>query len=79
VVHGKVITAAGVSARIDMALTLAATEAGEVEAQALQLVIGYDPQPPVQPGSLEKADRRTRQRAAGASPRDREPALRAPT
>ena len=63
VVDGKVITAAGVSAGIDMALTLAAVEAGEDEARALQLVIGYDPQPPVQSGSLEKASRPTRMRA----------------
>jgi putative intracellular protease/amidase len=43
VVEGKVITAGGVSAGIDMALTLAAREAGEDEARALQLVIEYDP------------------------------------
>jgi transcriptional regulator GlxA family with amidase domain len=42
VVEGKVITAAGVSAGIDVALRLAALEAGEDEARALQLVIEYD-------------------------------------
>lgn len=42
---GKVITAAGVSAGIDMALHLARREAGDDLARALQLVIEYDPQP----------------------------------
>jgi transcriptional regulator GlxA family with amidase domain len=43
---GNVITAAGVSAGIDMALTLAARVAGEEHARAIQLGIEYDPQPP---------------------------------
>ena len=38
-------------------------EAGEDEARALQLVIEYDPQPPYDSGSLEKAEPETRQRA----------------
>ncbi len=63
VVEGNVITAAGVSAGIDMALKLAAMEAGEDEARALQLVIEYDPDPPFDSGSLEKADSDTRRRA----------------
>lgn len=63
VVDGDVITAAGVSAGIDMALTLAAYEAGEREARALQLVIEYDPQPPYDAGSLAKADSETERRA----------------
>jgi transcriptional regulator GlxA family with amidase domain len=63
VVEGKVITAAGVSAGIDMALTLAGRLAGEDEAQALQLVIEYDPRPPYDSGSLEKAAPQTHQRA----------------
>ncbi len=49
--EGKVITAAGVSAGIDMALTLAAEIAGEELAQAIQLGIEYDPQPPFGSGS----------------------------
>jgi len=53
--RGKVITAAGVSAGIDMALTLAAHIAGDRTAQAIQLSIEYDPQPPFDTGSLEKA------------------------
>lgn len=63
VVHGKVITAAGVSAGIDMALTLAALEAGEAEARALQLAIEYDPQPPSDAGSFTTADPVLHQRA----------------
>jgi putative intracellular protease/amidase len=54
--QGKVITAAGVSAGIDMALTLAARVVGEDAAKAIQLVIEYDPQPPFDSGSVEKAD-----------------------
>jgi putative intracellular protease/amidase len=63
VVEGKVITAAGVSAGIDMALTLAEAIAGADEARALQLVVEYDPRPPYDTGSLEKADPPTRERA----------------
>jgi putative intracellular protease/amidase len=63
VIEDKVITAAGVSAGIDMALILAAREAGEDEARALQLIIEYDPQPPFDSGSLEKAEVKTQQRA----------------
>jgi putative intracellular protease/amidase len=54
--QGKVITAAGVSAGIDMALTLAARVAGEEAAKAIQLAIEYDPQPPFDSGSVQKAD-----------------------
>jgi transcriptional regulator GlxA family with amidase domain len=52
---GKVITAAGVSAGIDMALVLAAKIAGELAARSLQLAIEYDPAPPFASGSLDKA------------------------
>jgi transcriptional regulator GlxA family with amidase domain len=55
VIEGKIITAAGVSAGIDMALTLVAREAGEAAAQAIQLGIEYDPQPPFNAGSPAKA------------------------
>ncbi len=51
----KVLTAAGVSAGIDMALRLAQLEAGDTVAQAIQLGIEYDPQPPFDSGSPEKA------------------------
>jgi len=53
---GKVITAAGVSAGIDMALILSSKIAGEKFAQAIQLGIEYDPDPPFDVGSPEKAD-----------------------
>jgi transcriptional regulator GlxA family with amidase domain len=53
--QGKIVTAAGVSAGIDMALFLAAQIAGDQVAQAIQLGIEYDPQPPFDCGSLEKA------------------------
>jgi putative intracellular protease/amidase len=53
--QGKVITAAGVSAGIDMALTLAAREAGDDVAKAIQLGIEYDPDPPFDSGSPDKA------------------------
>lgn len=48
---GKIVTAAGVSSGIDMALTLAAALAGPDVAQAIQLSIEYDPQPPFAAGS----------------------------
>jgi putative intracellular protease/amidase len=53
--QGKVITAAGVSAGIDMALTLAARIAGDEVAEAIQLGIEYDPEPPFDAGSVAKA------------------------
>jgi transcriptional regulator GlxA family with amidase domain len=53
---GKVITAAGVSAGIDMALTLTAKIAGAPFAQAMQLAIEYDPKPPFDTGSPKKVD-----------------------
>ncbi len=52
---GKVITAAGVSSGIDMGLTLAARVAGEDFAKAIQLGIEYDPHPPFDAGSPDKA------------------------
>ena len=52
---GKTITAAGVTAGIDMALYLVGREAGPEVAQAVQLGIEYDPDPPFDSGSPEKA------------------------
>jgi transcriptional regulator GlxA family with amidase domain len=52
---GKTITAAGVTAGIDMALHLVAREVGPEVAQAIQLGIEYDPDPPFDSGSPEKA------------------------
>ena len=48
---GKMITAAGVSSGIDMALVLAARVAGDDVARAIQLSIEYDPAPPFDAGS----------------------------
>lgn len=53
--QGKVVTAAGVSAGIDMALVLASRIAGDEVAQAIQLGIEYDPQPPFNAGSAATA------------------------
>jgi transcriptional regulator GlxA family with amidase domain len=53
--QGKIITAAGVSAGIDMALSLVALERGEEMAQTIQLLIEYDPQPPFNTGTRSKA------------------------
>jgi putative intracellular protease/amidase len=53
--QGKVIPAAGVSSGIDMALVLAARLAGDEVAEAIQLAIEYDPQPPFDSGSTAKA------------------------
>jgi transcriptional regulator GlxA family with amidase domain len=52
---GKTITAAGVSAGIDMALHLVGRSVGPEVAQAVQLGIEYDPQPPFDSGSPAKA------------------------
>jgi putative intracellular protease/amidase len=54
--QGKTITAAGVSAGIDMALHLADEIAGKEVAQVIQLIIEYDPKPPFDSGSIAKAD-----------------------
>jgi putative intracellular protease/amidase len=53
--QGKVVTAAGVSSGIDMALTLASRIASDEVAMAIQLAIEYDPQPPFAAGSVSKA------------------------
>ncbi|MFE7540926.1 DJ-1/PfpI family protein [Streptomyces platensis] len=55
VFDGKYVTAAGVSSGIDMGLTLAGRIAGDTVAQTIQLGIEYDPQPPYDAGSPEKA------------------------
>ncbi len=53
--QGKIITSAGVSSGIDMALLLTAKISGEEFAKAIQLSIEYDPQPPFDAGSPQKA------------------------
>jgi transcriptional regulator GlxA family with amidase domain len=51
----RIITAAGVSSGIDMALRLVEVLVDRTAAEAVQLAIEYDPQPPVDSGSLKKA------------------------
>lgn len=55
VMDGKLVTAAGVTAGIDMALHLVGREVGPEVAEAVQLGIEYDPQPPFDSGSEAKA------------------------
>ena len=68
--RGKVVTSAGVSSGIDMALTLTGLIAGEEFAKSVQLWIEYDPQPPHDTGSVAKAGpeltERTRELMAGS-------------
>jgi transcriptional regulator GlxA family with amidase domain len=66
--QGKVITAAGVSSGIDMALRLAELLAGRDVAQAVQLSIEYDPQPPFDVGSPAKAPAHVRELVARVRP-----------
>ena len=56
---GKVLTAAGVSAGLDMALYLVGQLCGEGRAQAQQLLMEYDPQPPYASGNADQADANT--------------------
>ncbi|MFC7303582.1 DJ-1/PfpI family protein [Streptomyces monticola] len=55
VFDGKYVTAAGVSSGIDMGLALAGRIAGDRTARSVQLLIEYDPQPPYDAGSPDKA------------------------
>jgi len=55
VFDGKYVTAAGVSSGIDMGLALAGRIAGDEVAQAIQLGIEYDPHPPYDAGSPDRA------------------------
>ncbi|WP_081238717.1 DJ-1/PfpI family protein [Streptomyces viridosporus] len=55
VTDGKYVTAAGVSSGIDMGLTLLGRIAGDDHARAVQLLTEYDPQPPYDAGSPQKA------------------------
>jgi putative intracellular protease/amidase len=64
VVHsGKIATAAGVSSGIDLALWLAGEIAGRERAEAIQLVIEYDPHPPFDSGHMSKASKETQKLA----------------
>ncbi|MBD0693052.1 DJ-1/PfpI family protein [Streptomyces sp. CBMA123] len=74
---GGIVTAAGVSSGIDMALRLAELIAGRVAAEAFQLAIEYDPQPPFDSGSYAKASTEAKEYLANgphrsaARPQDR--------
>jgi transcriptional regulator GlxA family with amidase domain len=61
--EGTHVSAAGVSAGIDMALSLTERVHGRDLAEALQLIIEYDPEPPFDSGSPEKATPRIRRLA----------------
>ncbi|MTE16010.1 DJ-1/PfpI family protein [Nocardia aurantiaca] len=78
IVHsGKIATAAGVSAGIDLGLWLVGTIAGEEVAQMTQLYIEYDPHPPYDTGHPDKAPadllRKTRLEATKRSAKPRVP------
>lgn len=58
--QGRIITAAGVSAGIDMSLYLTQQLQGTLVAKVIQLGIEYDPRPPFRSGSLQRAGWLTR-------------------
>jgi transcriptional regulator GlxA family with amidase domain len=66
VTSGRVATGAGVSAGIDLALTLAADIAGAEMAETIQLSIEYDPHPPFDAGSPSKAPKSIYDKAVAA-------------
>ncbi|MFD5698613.1 DJ-1/PfpI family protein [Streptomyces lasiicapitis] len=66
--NDRVITSAGVSSGIDMAVRLAALLTDDVTAQAIQLYTEYDPQPPFATGSVTKAPPEVLERARTLSP-----------
>ncbi|PJE07519.1 DJ-1/PfpI family protein [Mycobacterium sp.] len=71
IVHeGNIITSAGVSAGLDLALWLAAQLGGEGRAKAIQLAIEYDPQPPFDSGHMSKASATTKASATALLSKD---------
>ncbi len=71
VVHeGDIVTSAGVSAGIDLALWLAGQIAGEGRAKTIQLAIEYDPQPPFDSGHMSKASAATKAAATALLSRE---------
>lgn len=71
VVHeGDIVTSAGVSAGIDLALWLAAQIGGDERAKVIQLSIEYDPQPPFDSGHVAKASAKTKAAATALTVRD---------
>ena len=71
--HERFITAAGVSAGIDMSLALLAKLRGEQLAKAVQLSIEYDPQAPFDSGTPAKAGPELVERVRAAAARSLEP------
>ncbi|MFV0260775.1 MAG: DJ-1/PfpI family protein [Acidimicrobiales bacterium] len=63
----RIITAAGVSSGIDMALRLVELLVDRTAAEAAQLMIEYDPQPPFHAGSADTADPDVMQRVISYS------------
>ena len=61
--EGTHVSGAGVSAGSDVALSLTERVHGREVAEALQLIIEYDPEPPFNSGSFERASPRTRRLA----------------
>jgi transcriptional regulator GlxA family with amidase domain len=57
---GQIVTAAGVSAGIDLGLWLSGQIGGDARAKSIQLAIEYDPQPPFDSGHLSKASAATK-------------------
>ncbi len=71
IVHeDNIITSAGVSAGLDLALWLAAQLGGEGRAKAIQLAIEYDPQPPFDSGHMSKASATTKAAATALLSKD---------
>ena len=71
IVHqDNVVTSAGVSAGLDLALWLAAQLGGESRAKAIQLAIEYDPQPPFDSGNMSKASATTKAAAIALLSKD---------
>jgi transcriptional regulator GlxA family with amidase domain len=71
IVHqGNIVTSAGVSAGLDLALWLAGEIGGEGRAKAIQLAIEYDPQPPFDSGHMSKAAAATKAAATALLSRD---------
>ncbi|HTX97539.1 MAG TPA: DJ-1/PfpI family protein [Mycobacterium sp.] len=71
IVHqDNVVTSAGVSAGLDLALWLAGQIGGENRAKAIQLAIEYDPQPPFDSGHMSKASATTKAAATALLSRD---------
>jgi transcriptional regulator GlxA family with amidase domain len=71
VVHqGDIVTSAGVSAGLDLALWLAGQIGGESRARAIQLALEYDPEPPFDSGHMSKASATTKAAATALLSRD---------